>query len=900
MTWNNVIATGSGKIAMRLEIAGHPIEFVTAKYLEGAGTDGRIRLSGLNLNSISWSETLKPTECKLNQSGFTATIVEDYDHLIGDSFTRLPSEDKTTYLSSTYEAHDDASIAVTEQVYVDNDVIYAGKECMFVLHAYVGGALDVTRNYRHSEAQAFYNDSIRRMDRAEVTDRRVILEGLTCYLYAYGDGETGNGTLVWTGIISTQPKLRSLNTWEVAIDGVSSILDQDLSSDLDGDLSVNGIYYEEWNAPRIHVTRHTSNLQTSAASADIVIIEPYNFIGYYTDQQDWCDAVTVAITSATAGWGANALNSVGGPKLEAVVDGDVWCLVLTTDTTAYWHSITVMETVAKTGIDPYMSSGVYLYDLHPSTRTSSLAVSTAYHIPSSESTEFPIFGATIAPPTTPVTGAGTVPRGWIGSKWHPPIGTQLANRFYPNRTISLQAGDAILVEWPANDDLDAINIEYNILVDNTVNLYATIEHLFDRSPRSIGRRYTRDSIPKAKVSRVYVENGCFYDFINEILAGSAEYSSIGAQPYLTSNHLDISEFNKLYIGITSIPWLASRYYGAASKCSLATFFAEELKLLGAVPSITTNGRLGCFYFKPAISTMSAVKSIESSNILSAKQLPGYEPVPYGIVNTIQMKTDYDVISGEHKGDTYMFRDANSLSRNPIPRLMKIEPRSKSTLGDGSISRDDIVNLCSSWTKFLGTSYTTYTVLCDLSTINCVLGSNILLTISQVPNQQNGGRGMTTLPSLVVGRKVNIIEGTVEITAITTISKNVGYSPSSDIDFIDDLGGGNWNVYLVTPTLPVDNDIMNYAGVESWAVDDVIRIVQFNTATPTENLCTITGITIGTNLLTVSAAGAIPTLPATVEYANASEITTTQQRYGFIANDHDRIEFTVEKTAREFA
>ena len=52
MSWADVIARGSGPIAYRLVIAGHPIEFVSASYLIGAGTDDCIRIGGLEARSI--------------------------------------------------------------------------------------------------------------------------------------------------------------------------------------------------------------------------------------------------------------------------------------------------------------------------------------------------------------------------------------------------------------------------------------------------------------------------------------------------------------------------------------------------------------------------------------------------------------------------------------------------------------------------------------------------------------------------------------------------------------------------------------------------------------------------------------------------------------------------------
>ena len=258
MSWSDVIARGSGAIAYRLVIAGHPLEFVSSSSLIGAGTEDRERIGGLEARSVQWGESLDPAAVKLRASGFTARIIDDGSNRTGDSFSRQPT--RINYLSSSVSATA-VSIPLTSTNTANGDIFFLGNECMKITSGGGTAAPTVTRGYRDTISTAHTVDTTLGLTRPEVTfeetglaNGRATVEGSIAYLYAYGDGETGDGTLVWRGIVAAQPKLRDLTVWEVQLDSIASVLNQSLNADLAEPSTLRGINYNARTAPLFQIS----------------------------------------------------------------------------------------------------------------------------------------------------------------------------------------------------------------------------------------------------------------------------------------------------------------------------------------------------------------------------------------------------------------------------------------------------------------------------------------------------------------------------------------------------------------------------------------------------------------------------------------------------------------------
>lgn len=859
MSWNNVVATGSGKIAMRLMVLGHPVEWCTDSRLVGSYSDGRVVVPGLNINGIQYGEKLDPVTCKLTQTGFTATIIDDYDSLTGNSLNMQPT--KINYLAATI-TDTDTVIPTIGTNHDNGEVIYIGMECMLITAGGGTAAPTVTRNYRDTISTYHIVDSVTGMHMPEITNTKPFIEGQTAFLYAYGDGETGEGTQIWTGTVSMQPKLRDLRTWEIALDGVSSKLSQMLSADLEAPGTFRGIYYKVESAPSLRIClRSTGVVGSSIAKASTLIEFPAQF---FETQTEWISYFnTYVAAEILSRWGAGILT---GGALEAYVTAEgSWGIQYTTGISPQWIDIELIGS-----IDPYMSNYSRLMrDDATGAMLETLVASKVYKVNLATSD----------------AGAGTVPRGFIGydlsrsdRSWI--VETSYYDLVYLGGTTAPTAGtDQLVIKWPADNTPGHVGrpeytVTYSVTSYDVVNRVATIQS-YDLDPRAVGRRYNRDTVPEISVVRNYVTNGHVGDLISSIVTGTPLNFPLGKQPYITINDVDYTTVqSNVAAHVAGIPWIASRNYIGKANITLEAFLTEEFKLCGMIPSIDSTGRLTVVEFRSGATTEDTAFTLNSNNNLSSNQLPGYEPSAYGLLNTVTLKLGWDPISDKHVGDTVTVRDMIAISRSPLPIIMKIEPRSNYA-GTLITTRENIVTMAQVWLGVLGAPYATITIRCTLAAINVMVGQQIIgLTNSNLPNQTIGGRGITSLPTVCIGRIVNPIGGYVDLTLLATTLRIGGYAPSSNITSWSSLGGDYYD--LVIDAIPTEG----YAPITRWNVSDNISIVQYDTVAPSTTTGIITNIDISSNKITVYIIAGVPVGAVTIEYSDSDIVTDTQKVYSF--------------------
>jgi len=909
MSWSDVVATGQGAVEFRLVIAGHPIEFVTSTRLEGSSTDGRVRLSRLDRKGIKWGESLDPAAVKLSQSGFTAQITDDPDSTVGDAFNREPQ--KVTYLSTTMTAVAGTAVVLSD-VFSNGDTIYVGREC-FNLTSKVGTTYTVDRTgssglatlyslgYRDSDVTEHTVNATVGLTRPEVTSARVGFEGVTVYLFAYGDGETGDGTLVWTGVIETEPRLRDLTTWELSIGGVSSILEQNLGAGLDETVIPRGINYSDQSVPRIILQRRSG----AAFDSSLVLTDTLTFYPtkqFYETNEAFCTEVNNQIVTLTAAWGINQLDGVAGRGrlfAENTSDG-YWRFRYQTGTTPYWLNISVNGL-----IDPTMNSigggdpqGKFFDAVGTNIRT--LAASTTY-FPAHSAVDGSGIGS-FALPT-----AGTVPRGQIGSQvgisGRTGFPLEYVNTIYVGGTTTFVAGDNLIITWPEVTPFPAATYNYEVTAFDTTTRKITIAEPVPGSGTVLSpdymRKFDSGTVPTIKSSRLYVSNGNVADFIADIVSNSATEGPRGRQPYVSSSHvnttLTTSEVDSLTVGK---PWVNNRYYGGQSTVSLQEYITEECKMCGAVPSIGTDGRwyLSRFRYGAITSTPSYV--ISADNYLSERGTVSYERGAFGSINVIKLKTGYSIADDEYTGRNIEINDAVALSRNALPRVMQIEPKSTvvSAFSRTGVTEDlfidDINALGQIWFSVLGSPYDTIQAVCPMTAFTTVIGSYVNVQIKQIPDTSRGGRGIFDRIGIVVGRQVDPTQGTVTLTMISSVAPITGYTPSSNVDTITLSSGILYDIQLFDPFVGE-----GWAMGEGWVVGDQVRIETTGKAF-TSSVGTLTIVNPTTDIVRFNwTGGTIPssldlTSSPTLEYDSAASVATaSMQRYAYIAGTDNRIGFT---------
>jgi hypothetical protein len=863
MSWADVAISGSGAIAFRLVIAGHPLEFVSASSLIGAGTEDRIRIGGLEARSIQWSESLDPAAVKLRAQGFTARIVDDGLHRTGDSFVRQPS--RIAYLTASVTSTA-VAIPVSNTNTANGDILYLGNECMLITSGGGTAAPTCTRGYRDSIATAHYVDPTLGLSRPEVTfeevgeyNGRPSIEGSIAYLYAYGDAETGDGTLVWRGIVAAQPKLRDLTVWEVELDSIVSVLDQTLGADLAGPSMLRGINYNAQTAPTLQISILSGDDIDSAIAHTATVGGP-DLAGFYETQEEFCDALNALIRTASSTWGTHALNRTSGERPTLIArpgSSGAWTLTYSTPSASHRYCLVDSENGSTTRVDPEFISTLFLRRLSDGVRTDQVSASDSYECQS----------------LSRLDGAGTVPRGFIGEQTD-----AFTDTVFIGGTLALDVGDTISIEWPAFDGKEAFTRDYYVLAWDSTLRRATVRRRRVHGPRPgvVDRYYTSSSVPNVTTSRSYATSGTLGDFITALTTDSPEYSATGRMPLVTSEHIDPSMTASAIAEIAlGRDWLSSRTYLGTSDVSLAKMLEEECKLYGIIPYIRDDGLLAYRQFRVGAATELVAYVVDESSNLSGAQMPGFEPSAFGLLNTIQLKTGFDPKTGKHIGRTFVVRDSAALSRNPLPRLMKIEPRS-SWADDLAIPYSEILAMAQTWLGVLGAAYQTITVACRLDAIYATVGQQVSVTVAQLPDTTSGGRGIVLASGVVIGRAVRPLDAIVELTILTTQVRVAGYAPSSLVDTATLVSGSSYDIVLdaIQPT--------GYALADAWQVGDAAELTQYDAVTPTAVVATITAIDQLTQTVTATLSGAPPAGTLTLEYRGAADVVAQQERYAFIA------------------
>jgi hypothetical protein len=863
MSLAEIVTNGSGKMSFRLAIAGHPIEFVSSNYLVGTGVDGVIRLAGLNSKSLKWAEKLNPAECKLTANGFTAEVLDDASNRIGNSFAQEPT--KTTYLEATC-AVGAVGCTLSSGAFGTHTYFYLGSECIYIFSG--GGTTTpvIVRGRRGTTDQAHYVDSVLSMSRPEATNMRPSIEGALVRLYAYGDGETGDGAQIWTGVVSMQPVLRDLGVWEIAIDSVLSVFDQKLGADMTKPFSPRGIYYGTYTVPTLRVTRR------SAADRGSSIVETKDiYLGpaFYETQDDFCTAVNSAIVAQTATWGVPLIAS--SPSLKAIpgAAGGPWRLEYTTGAVPYY-----LDVECYGPLDPFQSSNVWYWG-STGASTTTVAANSVYQVPSSND---PPHGGTTY---TGIREAqeGTVPRGWIGHVLSVSPEDQLT--IYPDATVTLTTADQVTMAWPAFSGQPEASLTYDVVSWDAGTRSGLLRPL-DTSRAAIARAYSSSGLPTVQVSRNYGSNTNIGQVMVTLTTNAPTYAPSGGQPFVTVNHMDTSTtLTNVLSAAGGRAWVSNRNFRSNTDCNLMEMLTEEMKILGMVPSINASGKFVMVPWRSVASTEAAIYHVTAANNLSQRMMPGYELNAYGMLNQISLSTGFDPSSGEAKGAPINVFDCASLARNVLPRVMKMSPRSSPAAGDDSIPLDDIVALAQSWMGILGTSYTTIKVAVPLTAYAVTIGSVVALTISQVPNAASGGRGISDMSGICVGREMAPMEGRITLTVLVTSVRVAGYCPSSTIDTVTATGMGFYEILLLA-VQPA-----GFADTSWWAIGDKVCISQHNVAVPTDRTAVVTGVDTSTRKVTINTlSGAVGAAPLTLEYDVVGAVQDTQRKFCFIASTDD--------------
>lgn len=892
MTWSRVKATGSGKVALRLVIEGMPTEWVTDSELATTSTDDRFRKVGLEATSFSFSETADLTSAALESTGFTARIV-DVDGEATKEFASRPSH--TTWLTQNLAAGDTTIHVRSVSGWVVGKTIHVGTECLTVSNIPTSVTATVSRGTRDTITQGHFTNDGENLRAPEVTYHRpTCIEGRRVYVYAYGDGETGNGTRIFAGVCATDASMRDGVTWEFTVDPLTAILEQDIGADLEEKFAPRGIHYYIDNGLTISISRLANASYDGASTSDRTTFNIGSTLAtdgtvFYESQEEFCSAINDYIVTRTSGWTypftiAGAGNT---PTLKAVpTDSGSWTFQYQTGGTAYWVLVE-----ARSPIDPWFYTNAPNGYVRDGDNPYTLTANRLYEL-------VPVGSAASLP------GRGMVPRGIYGHDSGVSLahytGSDLYRSMYIGGTvdvsgISFTNPGGLTIEWPeASSVAGAETTLHNVLAADSGDRSVRLQ---DTGGAEVARIWTPEILPKISLSRS-TASGNLYDYIEEICTNSADTANAGYSPLLTSDDVDLATSQtEIESAVAGVPFMRERVYAQTKRLKLSEVLGPEMMLLGLVACMDETGKIVIRKIRSTSASGDIAATIDASSQLSGISLPSWERFQNGSVNDITLKTGWDPIADEYNGTTFRVRDVGSYSRNKLARKLEIEPKSYTPFSgraDVGLVYRDIMPAVEPILGLLGYPYDVVKVAVPLTMYDVLIGDSVTITSAQLPDVETGKRGMDGAVGIVIGREWHVAEGHGLLTLLVSHLNTAGYAPTSRITSYTGT-----NPYTIT--IAAGSQPTGYATISKWAVGDFVRVNAINSVSPTVRDGTISAINAALDQFTITLSGAIPAGTLDVEYAGATDVQESQEIYAFFGNDSAIIEYgSGDGPARMFA
>lgn len=868
MGYYDQIADGSDKNEFRLWIEGIDAGFVTSSEDIRAGVNSTTNFEpwyvGLQREGMEFSQDADITQARIKASTMTLRIA-DVDGLATSVFAQNPSV--VAYLTASI-GDMDTDIPVTDStLFSVGQLVYCGTETWYVSAKPTSVSLTVSRTWRGTFGVSQYVEDGDRQRTPEVTDKPRVFEGRRCRVYCKGEGDTG-WTAVFYGTLATEPRLTDLTSWEINIDPITKILDQDIGPDESG-LPARGIYYPTSAPFRAIFEQHdVSSLEDG--SFEILMI------GFWESQEDFLVDLNAEIATKQSGSGVTM-------GILAAQEGPDKISFLLTGTDTPWHRINIWV------IDwhAFETNSTELLEVYDETGVRITAIYLDEHAKAT-------FGA-------------PVPRGYLGRAPYYDRRVPIASGLdiYNGHVMFLGGGTGFptaingFASISGTDGLDFDGYLINVpwLTPPGVRSIS----LWEENPTGIAADHNGPYNGKMTIrfavnfltGSVY-RTGSVGDLFQSLIDLSTEYSSLGYVPFVSTTDLaaatSIINVNRATSGT---PGLRNRLYSSTKANRLGELISEECKLIGCYLSINSGGQIVIKQVAALGSTDTPVAAIDESNTLMSVAAPTQERSAYGLFNSAAVKTGFEWSTGDYQGPVVQIRSVQDFGSSRRARTLMIEPKAT-----GVISEDEINTVLSSWFAMFAKPYTTVTVDVPFSLFQVYIGDTVTLVSDKLPDYDTGERGWTVPKRcMVTGRRWNLSTGVGTLTMLVTGQTYAGYTPS--VYVTAHTGGATVTTTTITvndnlPT-PYNNTSMLPDGTlvtDFFATGDRVVLHRFNSTAPSPIYGIVTAATSTTIDLTLDSAWTPSAYDwiLTYDLSNEANLTTSQRRYAYVAGNDRIIDF----------
>jgi len=897
-TFAEYLATGSGLAEYRVAIEGCPLQFCTTHAMAGpvvggGAAAGLLRVGGLLRDGLAFTES-----CYLPGADYKATlgsvVIEDTDESVAwnlraasSVFSKIPRA--VGFLLASATASDTAFSVRDSSAFTVGTVYHIDTEAFRVDS--IGGSLtiNVTRGMWNTAAQGhFVAVSTLTGDRSIVCpiyDAPPTYRRRRVWIYGHGPSELGlgtTGTLVARGVIASAPQLSEGTTWSFGLAPLTSLMDSDVGP-REGQAAFRGIYYPGASPLRVSVGKRTGDAYTDPITASSAVI----LSGFWETQEAFCADLQDALN-------ANATISGWGVTFSARPVGSEWELFVTTATpTAAYISVFFGSAC----------DGEFTGELYELGSTLPLAAASPDHEYwcAWRGHSVPEWG----PSGDKVTeGARGVPRGqyyaWGGPPDEPSeIAAWPWYRLYLASTSGLAVDDPIRVT-PAEDGLFA-PWQAPIATVNAGEGWVEIDP--DRmaplswgtgpiaplvGDRGIWTLVTPSTSPTVSLVRSYGDATHLAAFIAEVTADAVDNANAGVVPFLLSD--DFASYATLEAAVLEAangrPWLLARNYHFASAVRFADIIKHECRLYGLFFATDANGRIT---LRPLAARLDEDHVLASSDLINDDSFGEIVVEPDGILTGLTVRTGYDAIEDEHKGQVYELTMLAALSAQRARLALEIAPKTRAAGSEPDFEAlwSHLQAPVSMWSKQRArVSISVRATFC-----NAMIGDVVYATIPQLPYDgergiDGGGGGIVSTRGTITGRSWDANEPAIMLDIDFDALDVAGYTPTGRVTATSGAGTA-WTV-----TLDADEYGPGGAVVDAsfFVAGMMVRLMEWDASIPTIRTGTVVSVSGNDVTLTTDSAWVPGASVWNLLFADSTTagLTTAQLRYAYIARSGGRV------------
>lgn len=848
MSWARQLATGSGRVAFRLQMEGFPLEAVSARDMERITSDGRERVAGLDTVGLRLREEADIVTAEWRPQGFSVRLVD-----VNRRWTQIFTERGTeTYLASVGSN----SLSVSSvSGFPSSGVIYINTETIAYDTLGTSAFSTLTRGLWGSLVQDHYTLSGEGRRNPLVSDKPRVREGRRVNLYVYGSGDDpqGDGTKIWTGVVSTEPEFDGL-AWSLRVDPITRKWDQDIGADLD-QMGIRGIQYSDSCPLEISIEEDDGSAVRKGS---------LRLSGFWEDNQNFIEALNDEIgdlitqQSLTFGYKAQPAGNSWRIEFKTAAGSS------TTKKMKMWVWSPYQENAAA---QTNFRMDVFDEEGRPA-ESEDLSPSTVHYAYPPEAEEYP---------------RGVLGRRALSSLFVPDV-ENLSGEFDYRIRLGGAAGlpdniSAVYLAWG-----DAEGTAPVISTDNTER-YIDCSNISGAPPIYVA------SDPDVKLGYDFGSGGAglLANALGDLFGRVPRDLNLGSIPDIRASDFASLFSTTLINDALTIPIANGRTYTMFSPTSFADWLKEECKLLSVVPAYDANARVGFVRVRLPNESEPVDATIGPSDIIAeaSEGFLAYAPSPYGMFSTVQLNTGYNSGEDEHQGITHILRDVSAHGLNPDSRVLEISPYSQDR--DTAYTRDEIIRSLSPITDIFGAPYAMVRLTVKFTCFPIRVGQVVSLTCSKIPNAQ-GTLGVTNIKAFVVSREWDFDTATGKLGLLLAGEGLGGYAPGARIGAITSGTSGTTGPFTVTlssATFPSGTDATDF-----FPVGARIRLTRWNSEVSTFAVGDVTAVSGLSVTFTTDANWAHAAGQWSLGYTTASGISVASQKsYAYMADTDNRIDFS---------